>query len=88
MSRISKYFRPNKKQEDVQELRLKAIIFRTLYKGVKIPWFSICLGAIFAVFNSLVLLTQYDNYMAIFTGTMTISRLYGFIWRPVSPNIF
>jgi ATP-binding cassette subfamily B protein AbcA/BmrA len=71
MSRISKYFRPNKKQGDVKELAVKGHIFRTLYKGVKIPWFSICLGAIFAVFNSLVLLTQYENYLAIFTGTMT-----------------
>jgi ATP-binding cassette subfamily B protein AbcA/BmrA len=71
MARISKYFRPNKKQGDVQELTVKGHVFRTLYKGVRIPWFSICLGAIFAVFNSLVLLTQYKNYMAIFTGTMS-----------------
>src|SRR5574344_235047 len=71
MSRISKYFHPNKKQEAVQEFSVKGHVFRTLYKGVTIPWFSICIGAIFAVFNSLVLLTHYQNYMAIFTGTMS-----------------
>lgn len=71
MSRISKYFRPTKSTSEVPELGVKKHLFRTLYKGVKIPWISLTLGAIFAVFNSLVILTQYDNYMAIFTGKMT-----------------
>lgn len=70
MSEISKFFKPNKSAEEVQELSVKGHIFSTLYKGVRIPWFSICLGAFFAVFNALVLLTQYENYMEIFNGTM------------------
>jgi ATP-binding cassette subfamily B protein AbcA/BmrA len=71
MSKISKYFHPTKSNSEVPELSVKKHLFRTLYKGVKIPWISLTLGAIFAVFNSLVILTQYQNYMAIFTGKMT-----------------
>jgi ATP-binding cassette subfamily B protein AbcA/BmrA len=70
MSKLSKFFRPSKSAEEVKELSVKGRVFSTLYQGVRIPWFSICLGAFFAVFNALVLLTQYDNYMAIFNGTM------------------
>ncbi|MCI2069030.1 MAG: ABC transporter ATP-binding protein/permease [Bacilli bacterium] len=70
MSGLSQLFKPNKTATEVKELSVKGHIFSTLYKGVHIPWFSICLGAFFAVFNALVLLTQYDNYQAIFNGTM------------------
>jgi ATP-binding cassette subfamily B protein AbcA/BmrA len=71
MSKISKYFVPTKQTSDVPELGVKKHLFRTLYKGVKIPWLSLIFGAIFAVANSLVILSQYDNYMAIFNGTLT-----------------
>lgn len=70
MAKLSPYFKPSKSDKEVQELAVKGHVFRTLYHGVKIPWFSLCLGAFFAVFNALVLLTQYDNYLAIFSGTM------------------
>ena len=71
MKFIDKYFKPNKNDRDVKELKVKKGVFKTLYKGIKIPWLSLSLGAFFAVFNSLVILSQYDNYMAIFTGKMT-----------------
>jgi ATP-binding cassette subfamily B protein AbcA/BmrA len=70
MAKISQYFKPDKPDKDVEELGVKGHVFKTLYHGIRIPWLSICLGAVFAVFNSLVILTQYDNYMAIFTGKM------------------
>ena len=51
-----------------------------LYKGVRIPWIKIILGGFLAVFNSLVILTQYENYMAIFTGTMKdLSPLFTYL---------
>jgi len=71
MSKISKYFVPTKQTSEVPELGVKKHLFRTLYKGVKIPWLSLSFGAIFAVFNSLVILSQYKNYLAIFQGTLT-----------------
>ncbi len=70
MNIFNKYFKPSTSSKDVSELKVKKGVFRTLYKGVKIPWLSLILGSIFAVFNSLIILTQYDNYMAIFTGNM------------------
>ena len=52
----------------------------TLYKGVKIPWWKIILGGFLAVFNSIVILTQYNNYMAIFTGSMQdLSPLFAYL---------
>lgn len=71
MSKISKFFVPTKQTSEVPELGVKKHLFRTLYKGVKIPWLSLSFGAIFAVFNSLVILSQYKNYLAIFQGTLT-----------------
>lgn len=70
MAKLAQYFVPNKSDKEVKELDVKGHVFRTLYKGVHIPWVSLCLGAFFAVFNSLVILSQYDNYIAIFTGGM------------------
>ena len=52
----------------------------TLYRGVKIPWVKIILGGFLAVFNSIVILTQYNNYMAIFTGSMKdLSPLFAYL---------
>ncbi|MCF0113867.1 MAG: ABC transporter ATP-binding protein, partial [Erysipelotrichaceae bacterium] len=48
----------------------KPLLFN-LYKDVKIPWVSLVFGSFLAVFNALVILTQFDNYNAIFSGTMS-----------------
>lgn len=71
MSKFDKYFKPNADKDSVNELKVKKGVLRTLYKGVKIPWLLLIVGAFLAVFNSLVILTQYENYMAIFSGSMT-----------------
>ena len=67
---LKKYFVFDTSDGNYEELKTKKV-FRTLYKGVKIPWFRIIIGAFLAVFNVLVLMTQYDNYMALYQGTLT-----------------
>ena len=57
--------------DDLKEEVRNRKILKTLYQGVKIPWFRIIFGAFLAVFNVLVLLTQYENYMAMYQGTLT-----------------
>ena len=53
---------------------------KSLYKNVRIPWLLILVGAVLAVFNSVVILTQYENYMAIFTGALTdLSPLFQYL---------
>lgn len=55
-------------------------ILSKLYHKVRIPWGFIILGGFLAVFNSIVILTQYENYMAIFTGTMKdLSPLFAYL---------
>ena len=68
--KLSEYFKYDHQETDSSEFKTKKIL-KTLYKGVKIPWLLIILGAFLAVFNSIVILTQYDNNIAIFTGTMS-----------------
>ena len=66
--KLSQYFR-YEGESCAEEKPLRGVL-KTLYRKVKIPWLLLILGAIFAVFNSIVILTQYENYMAIFTGAL------------------
>ena len=68
--KLSEYFRYNGKTDNASELENKKVL-RTVFKGVRIPWFVIILGAFLAVFNAIVILTQFDNYNAIFNGSLT-----------------
>jgi len=45
-------------------------VLRNLYKGVKIRWFSIIIGAILSVLSSLIIFAVYDEYIAIFYGSL------------------
>ena len=45
-------------------------VLRNLYRGVKIRWISILLGAILSILSSLVIFAVYDEYIAIFYGTL------------------
>ena len=67
---IKKYFVFDTRDGKSEETNNNKIL-KTLYKGVKIPWIRIIVGAFLAVFNVLVLMTQYENYMAIYQGTLT-----------------
>ena len=75
--KLSEYFRY---QGERGEVKLQRGVLKTLYRKVKIPWLLLIVGAILAVANSLVILTQYDNYMAIFTGALTdLSPLWQYL---------
>ena len=67
---IKKYFVFEDSDTKSEETKNRRIL-KTLYRGVKIPWFRIVFGAFLAVFNVLVLMTQYENYMAMYQGTLT-----------------
>ena len=67
--KLSEYFRYTGAQD--AEAKPRRGVLKTLYRKVRIPWLLLIVGAILAVANSLVILTQYDNYMAIFTGALT-----------------
>lgn len=76
---ISKYFKFDTRDGSYEELKTKST-FKNLYKGVRIPWVRIIIGAFLGVFNVLVLMTQYDNYMAIYQGNLTdLSPLFGYL---------
>ncbi len=78
--KLSQYFSYKSDAKEEREARIKGKVFKTLYKNVRIPWFSIILGAFLAVFNSLVILTQYSNYLAIFSGALTsLSPLWQYL---------
>ena len=77
--KLSDYFRYEQTAQQAGELKEKHV-FKTLYRKVKIPWLLLILGAFFAVFNSIVILTQYDNYIAIFTGALSdLSPLWQYL---------
>ena len=67
---LKRYFTFDTSDGNYDEIKTKKIL-RTLYKGVKIPWGRIIIGAFLAVFNVLVLFTQYENYMMLYQGTLT-----------------
>ena len=69
--KFADYFSYDAKAEQAKELGVRGRVLKSLYKNVKIPWLLIIVGAILAVFNSIVILTQYENYMAIFTGALS-----------------
>ena len=69
--KFAEYFTYDTKAEQAKELGVRGRVLKALYKNVKIPWLLIIVGAILAVFNSIVILTQYENYMAIFTGALS-----------------
>ena len=76
--KLSDYFRYEGEQS--AETKPRRGVLKTLYHKVKIPWVLLVIGAFLAVFNSLVILTQYDNYIAIFTGTLTdLSPLWQYL---------
>ena len=68
--KLSDYFKYSGKAENASEMGNKRVL-RTVFKGVRIPWFAIIFGAFLAVFNAVVILTQFDNYNAIFYGSLT-----------------
>ncbi|MCR4856373.1 MAG: ABC transporter ATP-binding protein/permease [Erysipelotrichaceae bacterium] len=45
-------------------------VLRSLYKGVKIRWIAIIIGAILSILSSLIIFAVYDEYTAIFYGTL------------------
>ena len=69
--KLSEYFRCDTRAGQAKELGVRGRVLKSLYQNVKIPWLLIIVGAILAVFNSIVILTQYENYMAIFTGALS-----------------
>ena len=76
--KLSDYFRY--KGEICNETKPQRGVLKTLYRKVKKPWLLLILGAFFAVFNSIVILTQYENYMAIFTGALSdLSPLWQYL---------
>lgn len=78
--RFSEYFTFDSGTDKTEEITVKGRVLKTLYKNVRIPWLSIIVGAILAVFNSIAILSQYENYMAIFTGALTdLSPLFQYL---------
>ena len=78
--KFSEFFSYDAKQNRSDEVRVKGRVLKNLYKKVKIPWLLIIIGAILAVFNGIVILTQYENYQAIFTGALTdLSPLWQYL---------
>ncbi len=67
--KLSDYFRYD--SEHCSEEKPQRGVLKTLYRKVKVPWVLLIIGAIFAVFNSIVILTQFENYNAIFSGALT-----------------
>ena len=67
--KLKKYFVFDTKDGSYEEIKTKKTL-RTLYKGVKIPWLRIIIGAFLSVFNALILMTQYENYMKMYQGTL------------------
>ena len=78
--KLAQYFTYDAKAEKTEEVRVKGRVLKSLYKKVKIPWLLIIVGAFLAVFNGLVILTQFENYQAIFTGALTdLSPLWQYL---------
>lgn len=78
--KFSEFFSYDAKQNRSDEVRVKGRVLKNLYKKVKIPWLLIIIGAILAVFNGIVILAQYENYQAIFTGALTdLSPLWQYL---------
>lgn len=78
--KFSEYFKFDNGTDKTEEIAVKGRVLKTLYKNVRIPWLFIIVGAILAVFNSIVILSQYENYMAIFTGALTdLSPLFQYL---------
>ena len=78
--KFSEYFKLDSGMEKAEEVSVKGRVLKSLYKNVRIPWLLIIVGAILAVFNSIVILSQYENYMAIFTGALTdLSPLFQYL---------
>ena len=78
--KFSDYFKCDGGGDRVAETAVKGKVLKNLYKNVRIPWLLIIVGAILAVFNSIVILSQYENYMAIFTGALTdLSPLFQYL---------
>ena len=78
--KFSEYFTYNPGTGQAKELGVKGCVLKSLYKNVRIPWWLIIIGAFLAVFNSIVILTQYENYMAIFTGALSdLSPLWQYL---------
>ena len=78
--KISQYFTYDAGTDRAEEIRVRGRVLKSLYKKVRIPWLLIIIGAILAVFNGIVILTQYENYQAIFTGALTdLSPLWQYL---------
>ena len=78
--KFSEYFYYDRSADKAEKVNVKGKVLKSLYKNVRIPWLLIMVGAILAVFNSIVILTQYENYLAIFTGALTdLSPLFQYL---------
>lgn len=77
--KLKQYFVFDTSDGSYEELKTRRTL-RTLYKGIRIPWFRIILGAFLSVFNVLVLMTQYENYMKLYQGTLEdLSPLWSYL---------
>ena len=67
--RISEFFtyKADGKEKSVSSTKK---VLRNLYKGVKIRWIAIIIGAILSILSSLIIFAVYDEYTAIFYGTL------------------
>lgn len=77
--KLKSYFVFDTKDGNYEELNTKKTL-HTLYKGVRIPWLRIIIGAFLSVFNVLILMTQYENYMKLYQGTLEdLSPLWAYL---------
>lgn len=67
--RISEFFtyKADGKEKSVSSTKK---VLRNLYKDVRIRWISIIIGAILSILSSLIIFAVYDEYTAIFYGTL------------------
>ena len=78
--KLSGYYTYDGGADQTETPSVKGGVLKTLYQNVRIPWPLIIVGAILAVFNSIAILSQYENYMAIFTGALTdLSPLFQYL---------
>ena len=77
--KLREYFVFDARDGSYEELKTKKTL-RTLYQGVRIPWVRIIIGAFLSVFNVLILMTQYENYMKLYEGTLEdLSPLWAYL---------
>ena len=77
--RISEFFayKADGKEKSVSSTKK---VLRNLYKGVRIRWIAIIIGAILSILSSLIIFAVYDEYTAIFYGTLdSLAPLWNYL---------